>query len=412
MPFLTAPNPLRNRFNSLDSTMMLNIPAAPPSTPYGTITAASVPPLSQEPEPSRSRPGTSRSGTPTALGTSRPATPSAGGFLAPPGADIGANAGPSSGSDSIALRAIRSVKSLARMGNWGQLGSGDEGVIPAKPKEKEKLKDKRGGDGKKMKKTKEKQPVVRSSGSSFEAGLASPVEDRDRSVGKKASILGLGLGLGLPSTLRRGLSGASSVGARVPSLPDNAGANPHRLSAEGSIISSGSSLRPMSGSSCGSKVSTGSGESGASVKWDEEKLERELQKTRIEREQGREKATKRSSRDSSRFTDGRKRTSVKDLFPEIQAQTRSQTKRGSAGSGMFPILTVEEATSDGHEDEEDEDERRDLVPPPTPLKHARPRPSHDVLSGKSRPAGMYYPEGEGPTEGTFLCFTSFDIVNE
>lgn len=111
--------------------------------------------------------------------------------------------GTHSGKGSVALRAMRSVRSLARIGSWAQLKNipnPDSVTAAAAP-----IKDKE-SDGKKKKKKKEKEKekakeTIRYSGSSFEAGTlsASPVDSKHglKSLGKKRASI---LRLGLPST--------------------------------------------------------------------------------------------------------------------------------------------------------------------------------------------------------------------
>ncbi|KAF7320968.1 hypothetical protein HMN09_00183600 [Mycena chlorophos] len=148
--------------------------------PASTLGQAPTPvPLSRAPTPVSGQP---RSGTPTP------------GFLNVPGKD-------KDNQGSIALRAMRSVKSMARL--WDekdeeQTGTGTgTGTLKGKKSKKEdagkeeKEKKKREKEEKKKdKKVKEGKRVPKSSGSSFEIGAlgASPVQ-------RKRSILGLGLGM-------------------------------------------------------------------------------------------------------------------------------------------------------------------------------------------------------------------------
>ncbi len=83
-------------------------------------------------------PTSSRSATPT---------PTLGGFLAPP--NLASNA---KEQGSIALRAIRSVRSLARMGSWVQTGADENIAKDATITEKR--------DKKEKKKCKQKQPPL------------------------------------------------------------------------------------------------------------------------------------------------------------------------------------------------------------------------------------------------------------
>jgi serine/arginine repetitive matrix protein 2 len=131
---------------------------------------------------------------------------------------------------SIALPAIRSVRSLARIGGWAQLKNippPDESKAPATVKEKSvkkkktkegDAKEEKGGESKSKKNKKNKltkkenAQTVRLSSSSFEVGGLTASPEAPKTIGpKKHSILGLGL----PSTMRlptvRGSSTSSSV---------------------------------------------------------------------------------------------------------------------------------------------------------------------------------------------------------
>ncbi|KAF8629007.1 hypothetical protein AX17_005863 [Amanita inopinata Kibby_2008] len=375
----------RARFNSLDSGIMLTSPVtmAPPTV---QVSAA-------EPEVTFSRSG----------------TPTAGGLLAPPPAISG-----SRNQGSIALRAMRSVRSLARIGSWAQLkkdGGGhdektqDVGSENRKEKDVEGKKSKKGTkkEKKEKKERKEKEraeQTLRLSTSSFEAGHLSPLKDGVQTLGRKVSILGLGL----PSSMRlptmRGGSTASSV---VSTALSNGATGPYpsvpRLSVEnvavgrgrsGSVLSSVSSLRPISMASSTSGVSSNSS---SSVRWDENGLQTVKESRRREREEkamsGREKEKNRESRRSS---EGRRRTPLSDVFPETQSRRSSlsnapSSQRSSIVQGpRYPIVTVEEATCDGHDAPEDDEPLREL--PGTPLKKARPRPISEQLLGRSRPIGL------------------------
>ncbi|KAJ7126033.1 hypothetical protein C8R44DRAFT_733950 [Mycena epipterygia] len=353
---------------------------------------------------------------PTPVPGPRSGTPTAGGLLAPPGA---AGRDKEKDQGSIALRAMRSVRSMARLGTWDREekekerdGEG-EGTVRAKKKVKVKAKGKEEGkeEKKKEKKEKEGKRAPRSSGSSFEVGAlgTSPVQ-------RKRSILGLGLGkgstlgksggisigMGLPSALSIGRGGtggkastASSVGGQVygsqiyaNSNAQSASANPNRLSADTPGVarreSTNSSLRPLSvlssGSSSGSRVSSGS-----SVRWAEEVVDRVRGK---ERERKEEKKEKEKDRESRRSSEGRRRTPLSDVFPGL---SRRSSGAESAGNAAPPMLTVEEATTDGHgHGDEDEDDDYQIVSA-TPVKRARARPVSDdaVLgNGRSRPRGI------------------------
>ncbi|KAF8148662.1 hypothetical protein B0H34DRAFT_802878 [Crassisporium funariophilum] len=498
----------RGRFNSLDSGILLN------------------PARQQQPSSIRAQQAPNKSPSPAASAHNPSSTPTAGGLLAP------APSGNAQGS--IALRAIRSVRSLARMGSWAQLKNMEEevereevGTVREKKKStkekkeggkdkenKEKKKDKssKAKDGEetgekkkkslksktkkdkdtKDKKEKEKAQTIRMSSSSFEVGAlnhtASPLPaSKTHTLGsRKHSILGMGL----PSSMRlpgmRSGSTASSLGptsmmgsatTATSMAPAVAPATVHRLSVDSalmlgrpaSVLSSGSSLRPLSTTSTnsrnsrassGSGVSVASGGSAVSVRWDEEGLDtikeqrkterQKLHKRRAEAEaasgagetkeggkEGKtEKSERRSSKESRRSSEGRWRTPLSAVFPGLQhggqgaAEASEQGVEGSFEGGSeeghgeeeeeeeerryvgYPILTIEEATSDGHgrpdseeeydgsEDsmvvdeveQEERGEEKKVEMEKTPVKKARARPLSEQLLGRSRPRPMYEDE--------------------
>ena len=130
--------------------------------------------------------------------------------------------------------------------------------------------------------------LQRSSGSSFEAGHLSTSPEIPRSLSKKQSGI-----LGLPGMLatRRLLapcsgSNASSLGSYgAPISNSKLSVNPGSILVSNQrdklppAVSTTSSLRPLSLSSVDSGAS-----SGASVKWDEEGLETEKERRKLERE--------------------------------------------------------------------------------------------------------------------------------
>ncbi|KAL0062368.1 hypothetical protein AAF712_010779 [Marasmius tenuissimus] len=406
----------RARFNSLDSGMLLTTASAIPAGYNSRNT--STPLLNMDSENLPPQQSYSRAGTPTL-----------GGLLAPPTMN-GALAVPSEhtagqNQNSIALRAMRSMRSLARIGSWAQLKNGSgpgEATVNAKEVEnqdKEKDDGKKKGTKKKKEKSekekkgkeKEKGKPVRSSGSSFEIGAASPNPASKQSLGKKKRSI---LGLGLPSTMRlpnvRSGSTASSISANGH-LPSGTIDN-NRLSVDSaillasrgrsgstatSILSSGSSLRPLSTASTNSRESSGS--SAASVKWDEEGLETVKEQRRKEKESRRglqDKTKRKVDRESRRASEERKRTPISDVFPEVysndeapESPARRSSVSSGASSGRLPLLTLEEATSDGHGRTDDE---RSLG---TPSKRVRPRPVSEQLLMKSRPRAMHEDDGDG-----------------
>ena len=314
---------------------------------------------------------------------------------------------------------MRSVRSLARIGSWAQLRK-DSGSLQekeekanlkeAKPKEsskseierkKEKKSKREKGKGKekKEKAVKEKEETkekMMAKMSNIEVDGLSPSAMRSpkevtQTLGRKVSILGLGL----PSSIRlptlRGGSTASSVITAAES-------NSNRLSVEsgilgrgrsGSVLSNGSSLRPVSTASSNSRVSSNSS---SSVRWDEEGLEtvkEQRRKERLEKAKEERKSKKQSEKDKTRDKDvGRKRAHISDIFLDAGSSTSplsdEMTPRCSSKS-QGPLLTVEEAMCD-HSGDYDDD--------PTPTKMARPRPVSEHLLGKSRPVAVY-DNGEG-----------------
>ncbi|ESK93500.1 hypothetical protein Moror_1670 [Moniliophthora roreri MCA 2997] len=422
-PFRSPPETQsRARFNSLDSGMLLT--TASTISPGYSSRNNSTPQLLNTQDIAREDDRPSQQAS-----YSRAGTPTLGGFLAPPGANVGlhpsgAPSGQNPNQNSIALRAMRSMRSLARIGSWAQLkngsGPGEGGVEEVETtKEKGKKEDvkkksttkkrKENTDKpekEKTKKVKEKSAksklsTIRNSSSSFEAGAltASPHPDaKTQSLGKKKRSI---LGLGLPSTMRlpsvRSGSTTSSIGAGA-----NSGNN--RLSVDSavmlasrgrsgsnaaSIISSGSSLRPLSTTSSISRASSGS--SAGSVKWDEEGLETVKEQRRKEKESKRKsqesevQGTRRTSRESRHSAEGRKRTPLSDVFPGVH-DSAPESPAPSFMSREPPLVTVEEATSDGHSRVEDS-------PLITPSKKVRPRPVSEQMLMKSRPKPIHEEDG-------------------
>lgn len=369
---------------------------------------------------------------------SRSATPAStlNGFLAPPNV-----IGNAKEQGSIALRAIRSVRSLARVGSWAQTGTSENGTKDGtlrEKKEKKEKKDKKerkekkeNQDGtvrdkkkakkekkekKERKEKKENEGTLRLSTSSFEAGaLTASPERASKTLGKKKSILALGLGL--PSSMRlRSGSTASSVIQSTHLSVEGLGIRPKQRM--GSTMSTASSLRPISmASSSGASASTR--ESRGSVKWDEEVLQsgkREIQKDKKEKRKKKKEKGKEEGKDSKRSVEGRRRVSITEVFPEVASsqghdmdidRDEDIQKRYSSA---FPIVTIEEATMDGHEvDTEDihdsmvyggilkEGERIEKEPETTPVKRQRIRPMSEQLLGKARPRAVYEDE-----EGMYL----------
>ncbi|KAI6113748.1 hypothetical protein EDD16DRAFT_1802786, partial [Pisolithus croceorrhizus] len=347
------PADTRSRFNSLDSGILLSSPICA-EHPRSPVEYLRVP-------------------TPTAT-------------LAPPGAGaLG------SGKDSVAMRAMRSVRSLARIGSWAQL-KGPPSTEDADKKDR----DKEQSDAKKKKKKKEKtkmKETARYSGSSFEAGAlsASPAASKtdSRSLGKKTSILGLGL----PSTMRlptsRSGSTASSivtsngVGTRLSVDSANVlGGGILARGRSGSTMSTASSLRPRS------TASGASSNSSVSVRWDEAGLETVKESRRKEREskkatKEKDKKSKRSKneKDSNRkVSDSRKRKPLAAIFPGTLSE---HDEEDVSPNPVLPVLTVEEATIEECSADEV------TLSSETPMKRTCLRPMSEQLLSRSRPKAIY-----------------------
>ena len=162
----------------------------------------------------------------------------------------------------------------------------------------------------------------------------------------------------------------------------------------GSTMSTASSLRPVSVASSLSRASSGS--SCASVKWDEEGLETVREQRKRERASKNRTSTdeedmKSKAKTESRHSlEGRRRTPLSEVFPEIQQSDSPVVSVRRA----FPILTIEEATSDGHGAPDDEEllNVRETAAAATPVKKARARPVSEQLLGRSRPKPMHEDE--------------------
>lgn len=347
------PADTRTRFNSLDSGILLSSPILT-EHPRAPVEYLQVP-------------------TPTAT-------------LAPPGAGALGN-----GKDSVAMRAMRSVRSLARIGSWAQL----KGPTTTEDADK---KDKEQPDAKKKKKKKEKEKTkvketARYSGSSFEAGAlsASPAASKTdtKSLGKRKTSI---LGLGLPSTMRlpssRSGSTASSVlasngvGSRLSVDSANIlGGGILARGRSGSTMSTASSLRPMStasGASSNSSISVRWDEAGLETVKENRKKERECKKATKEKDKKSKKS--KSERDSNRqASDSRKRKPLAAIFPGTLSERQEED---APPSPVTPIVTVEEATM------EECSANEGKLSTETPVKRTR-RPMSEQLLLRSRPKAIY-----------------------
>lgn len=466
---ILAPEPFkvnqdsRVRFNSLDSGVLLGRSANRDIPPPKASTASEPEPISCPAHYGQ------RSFTPDSLreacrspsllpprSTSPP--PSLSGFLAP-----------SKEQGSIALRAIRSVKSLARMASWAPTSATENGIKngtlrrekeqgeekekkekKAKKERKEnrdgtvrekkerREKEKKSDDGtvrvKKEKKKERKERAEKKEGredkenigapchsprhstSSFEVGTLLSLERESgvHTLGKKKHSV-LGMGLSLPSSMRlRSGSTASSI------FPQS-----HQLFVEplgnqakrrmGSTMSTASSLRPHSTASS-SGGSSCTRESRGSVKWDEvclENAKREIQKEKKEKKQKR----KEEGKESKKSKEGKRRVAITDIFPEVAPAPEQDSKEElqKRYSSAFPIATITEAPTNDRE--EARGTRNAVVhgeiaseiekgrEEDTPIKRHRIRPMSEQLLGKPRPHAVYEDE-EGMHYGPLRVFRS------
>ena len=331
---------------------------------------------------------------------SRAGTPTAGGLLAVP---------PSNQGGSIAVRAMRSVRSMARIGSWAQLKNmppPDENGGPATVKEKKKstkekgskkkektkggdVEEEKGGEKKKKKSTKKEKASAHLSSSSFEVGALTTPEAPKTLGPKKHHILGLGL----PSTMRLPtVRAGSTASSNIAPIADRLSVDSATIlgrNRSGSVLSTGSSLRPLSTTSTDSRASSAS--STASVRWDEHGLETVKEQRKKEREvkrQNDEQSDRRASRESRRSSEGRRRTPLSSIFPSQKASCSPQRH-------SYPIVTIEEATADGHGDEEVVIQEPQAEQPSATPKKPRARPLSEQLLGRSRPLPMHE-DDEGP----------------
>ncbi|KAF5333934.1 hypothetical protein D9758_018161 [Tetrapyrgos nigripes] len=94
-------------------------------------------------------------------------------------------------------------------------------------------------------------------------------------------------------------------------------------------------------------------------------------------------------KDSRRVSgEGRRRTPLSEIFPDIHSDASSRRSSGvSSINPHAPMLTLEEATSDGHE--------RDTDSAVSTPARRRPRPMSEQMLGRSRPQPVYDEDGEG-----------------
>src|SRR6266702_597871 len=281
---------------------------------------------------------------------------------------------PNSTTGSIAIRAMRSMRSVARLTSWTN----------GKPTEKENkstilVRAQKKDDESKRTKIKSKrkfelgrdQTVSRLSNSSSEAGGSSCPHPHpphpQPSTTRKPGVLGLGL----PSGLRFGIVRSSSAGSSERISCSSAGDSPSESQGcSSSTVSAASSLRPRSA------MSRISSSSSSSVKWVEDRLETVRVACRRERRDG-------TQRDS---TGARSRAKVTDVL--LEKSSRPVLSKSTSPASL-PAIAVEEASVNGHSTRESE-------PGATPNKQTRIRPASDQMIGMERLRGI-----RGVGEGEF-----------
>jgi serine/arginine repetitive matrix protein 2 len=342
---LTENSASRARFNSLDSSLVLNAASKTTERPAQPRSAsASESPIQDcgllnDP--------------PSAVAPSYPApednsTPP---LLAPPNPTTG----------SIAIRAMRSMRSVARLASWTN-GKPTEKenrptmLAPAQTKDDESKRFKM--KGKRKFEVGRDQTVSRLSASSSEAGVSSCPHPRpphpQPSTTRKSGVLGLGF----PSGFRFGTVRSSSAGSSDRFSCSSAGDPPcESQGCSSSTVSAASSLRP------GSAMSRISSSSSASVKWVEGRLETVRVACRRERRDG-------IQRDS---TGARSRAKVADVLLEKSSSSKSTSPPS------LPAIAVEEAPVNF---------ARESEPGATPNKQTRIRPASDQMIGTERLRGI------------------------
>ncbi|KAH9173849.1 hypothetical protein EDB89DRAFT_1905013 [Lactarius sanguifluus] len=347
---LTGDSASRARFNSLDSRLVLNAASK--------TAERSAQPRSASASESPIQDIDLLNDLPSVVAPSYPApedipTPP---LLAPPNSTTG----------SIAIRAMRSMRSVARLTSWTngkptEKENNSAILVPAQKKDDEGKRTKT--KGKRKFELGRDQTVSRLSGSSSEAGVSSGPYPQP-STTRKPGVLGLGF----PSGFRFGTVRSSSAGSSDRISCSSAGDTPSESQGcSSSTVSAASSLRPRSA------MSRISSSSSSSVKWVEDRLETVRVACRRERRDG-------TQRDS---TEARSRAKVTDVL--LEKLSRPVLSKSTSPASL-PALVVEEAN--GHSARESE-------PGATPNKQTRVRPASDQMIGVERLRGI-----RGVGEGT------------
>lgn len=348
----------RARFDSLDSSLILSAPSKTVERPAQPRSASA----SESPIQNINLNGHAEVVTSSYLATDENSTPP---LVALPNSTTG----------SIALRAMRSMRSVARLTTWTN-GKPTEKEnksavpVPAQTKDNEK---RTKSKGKRKLEFGRDQTVSRFSGNSSETGA--PSDPRlhpthlQPPITKKSGVLGLGF----PSGFRFGTVRSSSGGSSDRISCSSAGDPPSESQAcSSSTVSRASSLRPRSA------MSRISSSSSASVKWVEDRLDTVRVACRRERRDG-------TQRDSP---GARSSANVADVHFEKSSRLTS-SKSNTRPS--LPTIAIEEAWLNGQSVRESE-------PRATPNKPNRIRPASDQMIGKDRLRSI---RGVGVGEGEF-----------
>lgn len=327
---------MRQRAHSLDAGALLK----------GTVPSL----FKDEPEFAPERPRQRTSTGPSLLG---------------PRSSVSISSGPTLASDrptsgSIALRAMRSVRSLARIGSWAQLrSSADDHDDSGNKKDTQ--------DIMKEKKAKTRPTPISirsnsSSGSSFEAGRLTPVKKY------------------IPSTLGRASTCAPHMGTvRTVSTQSTNSTSSNGSYGNSSKRTSGTSIL-SNGTIVAGRSSKRSSNSSVSVRWtDQNETVKERRIRELEFEQQLEQL------DTRRFADPSRRPGVQSLFPgNVTLNTSAQV---SPVQPMRPILTLQIATPE-KQDPYDQSPVRPARP--------RPRPVSDQSPVRSRRHGVVINDDRKP----------------
>ncbi|KAG6896181.1 hypothetical protein C0992_009839 [Termitomyces sp. T32_za158] len=432
-----APDTLRTRFNSLGANFLFSNTAPDPGS-------QSQPQSQPQPQPQTQSQSQTQSRT---RGRSRTLV---GLFAGPTQVDENSTPKPSQAAPqhqhqgSIALRAIRSMRSLARIGSWAQMrGGGGAGVDEngqlverekkktsakegddtkkAKKKKKKKkgeggkskiegeaqaegeveggkrrkLKKEKGEETRKVKKKKEvahdvtptptlRRVRVRGSTSSFEAGSATP---ETKGLGtKKRSILGLGLPstIGLSMRLRSGSNASVRDGATKPPSPTQ---TPILIIGRDPAVSAGTSsgtahIENLRPVSVVSDVSSGRVNRLSSGSGSSVRWDEGcLESGRAARRREREEREREREKEGEGVQKAR-RVLVSEVFAEARQQVPLVVVDRHGDGGVAPE-SENENEGEGGEDEK---------PLQTPVRRARHRWHSEQLDGRSRPRPLY--EGE------------------